>query len=107
MFTVFTDIPLTDRGKSLVRKYHKTNNAQLIFKELVEHATYSTKACVESNDLVSYITSAKLGDNTWKGSTGNFILHWLEQIRQYDELTRPQPAFVTTLKRVMLENVVN
>lgn len=64
MFAVFTDILLSDKGKFLVRKHHYTGNVQLIFKELVVHATDTIKASVESSDLLTYITSAKLGDGT-------------------------------------------
>ena len=64
MFAVFTDIISTEKGKSLARKHNNTGNAQLIFQELVAHATDLTKASVKSSDLLSYITSTKLGDGT-------------------------------------------
>ena len=51
-FAVFTDILLTDKGKSLVRKHHNTGNVQLNFKELVEHTTDSTNTSVEYSDLL-------------------------------------------------------
>lgn len=106
MFAVFPDILLTDKGKALVRDHHHIDNAQLVYKHLLAHATASTKASVESVDLLPYITSAEDDDGTWRGCTENFILHWLEQVRQYDEITRPQPAFNDEIKRVMLENAV-
>jgi hypothetical protein len=33
-----------------------------------------------SSTLLSYITSDRLGDGSWKSGTNKFILHWEEQV---------------------------
>jgi hypothetical protein len=78
---------LTDQGKGLVRQYESTYDAQKVYAGLVTHASKSTKAAMDSTDLLSYITSVRLGDVTWKGTTHAFILHWENQLRKYVELT--------------------
>lgn len=106
MFAVFTDIPLTDKGKVMVREYYNTGNAHQIYSELVVHAAASTKASIESAQLLNYMASAKLGDGTWTGSTEGFIIDWQEQIQKYDDLIKTI-TFSDPIKRVMLENAVN
>jgi hypothetical protein len=86
MYAVFECTLLTDYGKSLVRQYASTFDAQAIYSSLAIYALQSTKAAISSSTLLSYITSARLGDNTWKGTTLAFILHWQEQVRRYEML---------------------
>ena len=75
MFVVFDKTLLTDKGRALVRRYQKTYNAQQIYKELLDYAMQSTKASMDASTLLSYITSARLGDGNWKGTTHTFILY--------------------------------
>ena len=62
---------------------------------------------MNSSDLLKYITTAKLGDGTWKGTTRAFLLHWQDQIRLYSKLVPTDQAFSSDMKRVMLENAVH
>jgi len=84
MFSVFEYTLKTDHGKSVLRKYEDTGNAQKIYIELLDYAERSTKASIEASALLKYITSTKIGDGTWKGTAFNFILHWQEQVRLYE-----------------------
>jgi len=52
---------LTDRGKAIVRLHSSTRDAQKVYAELKQHHTHSTKALMNSSDLLIYITSAKIG----------------------------------------------
>ena len=47
-------------------------DAQTIFSLLAKDAKKSTAAKILSVDILKYITSTKLGDGTWKGSTKAF-----------------------------------
>jgi hypothetical protein len=69
LYAVFLKTVLTDQGKALVRQYEATYDAQKVYAGLVSHASKSTKAAMDSTDLLSYITSVRLGDGTWKGTT--------------------------------------
>ena len=44
---------------------------------------------MDAGTLLSYITTTKLGDGAWKGTTEAFIIHWKDQIRKY-HLLNPQ-----------------
>ena len=69
MYAVFAETLLTDKGKSLVRSHERHWDAQRIHTELLAYAETSTKASVESAQVLTYITTAVLGDGTWRGST--------------------------------------
>ena len=106
MYAVFEKTLLTDKGKSLVRLHQRKYDAQTIFKELSDYALTSTKASMDASTLLTYITTVKLGDGSWKGSAHAFILHWQDQVRKYHSLA-PNQTLPLDLQRTMLENAVH
>jgi hypothetical protein len=93
--------------KALVRQYESTYDAQKVYAGLITNASKSTKAAMDSTDLLSYyITSVQLGHGTWKGTTHAFILHWENQLRKYEQMNPPTDHFSDGQKRTMLENTV-
>ena len=107
MFAVFESTLFTDKGKALVRKYYDSFDAQKCFHALQTYALSSTRAAIDSSALLSYITSVRYGDGSWRGSSHAFILHWQEQVRKYETLVQPIDHFSGGQKRTMLENVVH
>jgi len=83
MFAVFERTLLTDVGKLFVHDHENDGNARAVYKKVVDYYLKSTKASLDSSGLLSYITSIHLGSGLWKGSTHNFILHWLDQVCMY------------------------
>ena len=86
MYAVFEKTLLTDKGKALVRAHQRKYDAQSVYKELSEYALKSTKATMDASSVFTYITTARLGDGNWKGTTHAFILHWQDQVRKYQTL---------------------
>jgi len=80
MYAVFKRVLQMDKGKALVRSNETTSNAQKIFTELCQDALRSTHASINSSRLLSYITSMRIGDSLWNGTTHSFVLHWQEQV---------------------------
>jgi len=107
MYAVFEKCLLTDTGKSLVRQYAATFDAQAIYAKLSAYALSSTQAKLRSTALLTYITSTRLGGNNWTGTTHSFILHWQDQIRRYEDLIPSNGHFTDDQKRTMLENAVH
>jgi hypothetical protein len=107
MMAVFNTCVQTDFGKTLIRKFEGTHDAQLLFAELERHAKTSTSAILTASELLSYITTATLGKNTWNGTTTSFVLHWEEQVRLYERYVPPTSHLGTELKRTLLQNAVN
>ena len=106
MYAVFEKNLLTDKGKALVRKHQAKYNAQAIYKELKDYATSSTKASMDASTILSYITTVRLGDGKWKGSTHAFILHWQDQVRKYNDLC-DGTGLSHKLQHTLLQNAVH
>ena len=76
MYSVFERVLLTDKGKSIVRAYEETSDAQAVYRLMVEDAKESMNVQLDSADLLAYITSARLGDgSTWRGTSSKLIQH--------------------------------
>ena len=75
MYALFAEVLLTDKGKSLVRRCGLHWDAHKIHKDLLVYAETSTKASVESFQLITCIVTANLGDGLWRVFTEAFILH--------------------------------
>ena len=63
---------------------HNTD-AQTVWKDLQEHMKSSSKGASEKRRLTQDITNTVLDDN-FKGTTEQFVLHFIEQIRQLGEI---------------------
>ena len=78
MFSVFDKHLLTDMGKTIVRKYMHTTDAQSVWKDFQDHMKSSSKGASEKRRLTQYVTNFTLDDN-YKGTTEEFVLHFNEQ----------------------------
>ena len=108
VYAVLETTVQTDVGKSIIRKHSATYDAQKVYAELSEHHLKSTQAKMDSSQILSYITSARLGEqSSWKGTTLNFVIHWENQIRLYERQVPTRDHFSSSIKRTMLENAVH
>ena len=107
MFAVFEKNLLTDQGKAVVREHASSYDAQQVYRDIKNYALDSTKANIEASNLLSYITSAKIGDGHWKGTAEGFILHWQDQVRRYEAMSHRSKHLHDATKKQMLENAVN
>ncbi len=107
MYAVLVKSLQTDFGKTCVRKHQEKGNAQLAFKELSEEMNTSTRASMEASNYMSYITSTRIDDGTWKGTATSYILHWQEQNRLYEAITDRKKHLSSELKKTLLENAVH
>ena len=107
LYAVFERTLQSDKGKAIVRAHESTFDAQKVYKEMYDYCNRSTRAQLTSSGLLSYITSARLGDGSWKSGTNKFILHWEEQVRQYEKLVQSEDHFSDAIKLHMLQNAVH
>ena len=56
MYKVFNETLLTDMGRTKVRKYLKTTDAQAVWKEYSEYMTASSKEASEKRKLTHYLS---------------------------------------------------
>ena len=106
MYSVFLRTVQTDQGKVFVREHQDDFDAQKVYAKLHDHAVSSLAASLESSRLLAYLTTAKLGADTWKGTATSFVLHWFEQLRLYHEVNSKSPL-PDDLVRTLLQNAVH
>ena len=78
MFQVFHAKVHTDKGKELIRLHLTDFDAQAVFHELKIHGDKSISAKIKASDLLTYITSSKIDDGSWRGTSIGYITHWKE-----------------------------
>lgn len=86
LYRVFTVNLLTTKGKELVRKYQDSYDAQSIYDDLVTYHRASEKAAGDKTSLLFFIMNNQLTADSWFDTHDNYITHWNEQVRLYNEL---------------------
>ena len=105
MFSVLDKHLLTDMGKTILRKYVHTTDAQSVWKDFQEHMKSSSKGAFEKRRLTQYVTNTVLDDN-YKGTTEQFVQHCNEQFRQLEEILEESEHFSPQIKLQSLQNAV-
>ena len=105
MYKVFNETLLTDMGRTKVRKYLKTTDAQAVWKEYSEYMTTSSKGASEKRKITHYLTNTVL-DSQFRGTTQQFVLHFNEQFRRLDDLTDISERMPDSIKMALLQNAV-
>ena len=106
MYKVFNETLSTDMGRTEVRKYLKTIDAQAVWKEYSENMTTAFKGASEKRKLTQYVTNTVL-DSQFRGTSQQFVLHFNEQFRRLDELTDLGEKMPESIKMALLQNAVN
>ena len=105
MFSVFNTNLQTDMGKTIVRRHLASTDAQAVWKELSEHMMTSSKGASEKRRLTLYVTNTVL-DDSFKGTTEQFVLHFNEQFRQLEEISEDDERLPTTVKLTLQQTAV-
>ena len=92
-------------GRTTVRKYLRTSDAQAVWKEYSDYMNTSSKGASEKRKLTHYVTNTVL-DNQFRGTTQQIVLHFNEQFRRLDELTDLSERMPDSIKMALLQNAV-
>ena len=106
MYSVLKKILQTDEGKVIVCSHDLDHDAQKIYAEYLDVMTLSTEAIMGSDELLSYLTTAKISDGSWRGTAKAFVLNWIEQLRQYQDTVPLVDRLSDTVQPTMLQNAV-
>ena len=107
MFQVLHSKVQTDKGKALVRLHTANLDAQKVFAALKIYGDKSISAKIKASDLLTYITSSKINDGTWRGTSTGYIRHWKEQVRLYHKKLDLKEHFSDSQKKTILENAIS
>jgi len=106
MYAVLNTTIKTSIGQTFVRAHCKDSDAQKIIGKLLAHYTKSTSANFTKLELLHQLTGGlKLNEN-WRSSNENFILHWQERMRQYEEISTTIEHIADPLKKQLLRVAV-
>ena len=105
MYKVFNETLLTDIGRTKVRKYLRTTDAEAVWKEYFEYMTTLSKGASEKRKLTHYLTNTVL-DGQFRGTSHQFVLPFNEQFRRLDDLTDISERMPESIKMVLLQNAV-
>jgi hypothetical protein len=96
-------------AKTIVTKHLTDKNTRDIWKELCEYYDSSMTSVLRVQQISSYLTSTRLHNLQWKGSQTNFILHWVEQSRVFNEISQHpfQEMQLVTLLNSCLSGTAN
>ena len=105
MFSVFSANLQTDMGKTIVRRHLAITDSQSVWKELSEHMRTYSKGDSEKRRLTQYVNNTVLDDN-FKGTTEQFVLHFVEPFWQLDEISEDIEKLPPTVKLTLLQTAV-
>ena len=105
MYSVFNKVLPSNMGKTIVRKYAPTLDAQSVWRDFETHMSSSSKGLNERHRLHTYV-STTVYDRSWKGTTEQFVLHFHEQFRQIDELTPLKEQLPHSVRLTLLQTAV-
>ena len=86
-FDVLEDTMIAASAKTIVTKHKDTMNSVACFRELNEFYKKSMATQHRTTTLSNYLTSVRLKTIEWRNTHESFVLHWKEQLRQYNELS--------------------
>ena len=89
-------------GKTIVRKYVHTTDAQSVLKDFQEHMKSSSKGASEKRRLTEYVMNTVLDDNC-KGTSEQFVLHFNKYFRQLEEISEESEHFLPQIKLQLLK----
>ena len=105
MYKVFNEILQTEMGRTTVRKYLRSTDAQSVWKQYSDYMTTSSKGASEKRKLTHHVTNTVL-DNQFRGTTQQLVLYFNEQCRRLDELTDLSERMPDSIKMALLQNAV-
>ena len=105
MYSVFNQVLQSDMGKTIVRKYAPSLDAQSVWRDFESHMSTSSKGLNERCRLHGYV-STTIYDRSRKGTTEQFVLHFHEQFRQLDEVTPLDEHLLHSVRLTLLHTAV-
>ena len=56
---------------------------------------------------MQYLTSLKIGDGTWRGTSASFVLNFQDKVREFEKMANKNDHFSDGWKVILLQNAVH
>ena len=106
MYSILIDRLQTETTQSILRDHEIDKDAQKILAEVIAYFEQSSMAKNRASTLFGQITSMKVHSTRWNGTMRNFILHWVDKVREYHRLSGPSNVISDSMKKTILMNLV-
>ena len=90
----------------ILREHEADKDSQAILREVVAYYEQSSMAKNRASTLFGQITNMKLHSTRWNGTIRNFILQWVDKVREYHHLAGPSNIITESMKKAILMNMV-
>jgi hypothetical protein len=102
LYAVLESKVLTDCDKALIWDHEHDLTAQKVYQKLKAYHLQFIKPKMESLVILLYITSSRLGEGTWNGTTVSCSIKWQNQVRLYEKHVPPSDHFSNGQNQIML-----
>ena len=86
LYKIMQDSFQAPAAKTIVKEHKEHKDTREIWKAVCNHYDKSMTSRLTAQKISSYLTSTRLHTLSWNGTQSNFILHFKEQYRQYNEI---------------------
>lgn len=86
LYKVFFDILKDPSAVTVVHAFQDTKDTRGLWKSLCKAYDNSMSAQLKAQLISTYITSTRLDKSNWRGKQSEYILHYKEQTRRFNEI---------------------
>ena len=105
-YKVLQDVIKQSTCKMIVNNHEDDKDTRAIWAEICEQMEKSMAAQISTSNISTYLTNtAKLSTSGWKGTQTNWLMHYKEQARKYNEIA--SSPYTGEMLVQFLENAVN
>ena len=104
LFKVMKDKFTAPSAKTIVLDHAATKDTRAIWKDMTELYAGSITTDMRAQTISTYLSSNRLADGQWRGTYTNWIYHWKEQARTYNEIS-PDTYSDGQMKRMLRSGV--
>ncbi len=87
LFKILQDCMTASTAKTIVTNHISKKDTRKLWIDLCEHFNNSMTTHIRAQTISTYLTSTRLDTANWRGNQTNFLLHWKEQSRTYNEMS--------------------
>jgi hypothetical protein len=84
MYSVLSAKLKTITGMEIIRNHDLDRNAQLVWKELVDHQQNSQVGIYKKEELFRHLMNHKYDPNVWKGTISSLVINYNQKMREHD-----------------------
>ena len=106
MYKVMKDRFLHHEAKRIVKKHVVDKDTRLIWQEVCAHYDDSVTTSMAADKVLNYLTGVKLHEANWTKGQGEFLTHYVTNVRKFNEMA-PDSAINPDQSVRMLQNCIS